>query len=106
MRQYAKVVTLQLLRAYKWAISPMFAPACRYVPTCSEYAMEAVERYGSVRGGLMAIWRLLRCHPFAHGGYDPVVKENSHFSPMGHPVQEKLQGEQRLTSAASSQEAI
>ena len=74
MRQFAKLVVLQLLRAYKWAISPMFAPACRYVPTCSEYAMEAVERYGALRGGMRALWRLLRCHPLAHGGYDPVVK--------------------------------
>ena len=47
MRQFAKLVVLQLLRAYKWAISPCFRPACRYVPTCSEYAMEAVERYGA-----------------------------------------------------------
>ena len=77
MRQFAKLVTLRLLRAYKWAISPMFPPACRYVPTCSEYAMEAVERFGALRGGLMAVWRLLRCHPFAHGGYDPVVKAAS-----------------------------
>jgi putative membrane protein insertion efficiency factor len=74
MRDAGKLVVLRLLRAYKWAISPMFPPACRYVPTCSEYAMEAVERYGALRGGLMALWRLLRCHPFAHGGYDPVVK--------------------------------
>jgi uncharacterized protein len=74
MRHAGKLVVLRLLRAYKWAISPMFPPACRYVPTCSEYAMEAVERYGALRGGLMALWRLLRCHPFAHGGYDPVVK--------------------------------
>lgn len=50
----------------------MFPPACRYVPTCSEYAMEAVERYGALRGGLMAFGRLLRCHPFVKGGYDPV----------------------------------
>lgn len=76
MRGFAKLVTLQLLRGYKWAISPMFPPACRYVPTCSEYAMEAVERYGALRGGLMALARLLRCHPFAHGGYDPVVKQS------------------------------
>jgi putative membrane protein insertion efficiency factor len=69
----AKFVTLQLLRAYKWAISPGFPPACRFVPTCSEYAMEAVERYGALRGGWMAFARLLRCHPFARGGYDPVV---------------------------------
>jgi len=74
MIQFAKLAVLQLLRAYKWAISPLFPPACRYVPTCSEYAMEAVERYGVLRGGLMGIARLLRCHPLAHGGYDPVVR--------------------------------
>ena len=74
MREASKFVVLRLLEAYKWAISPLFPPACRYVPTCSEYAMEAVERYGAVRGGLMAFWRLLRCHPLTRGGYDPVVK--------------------------------
>jgi len=67
---------LFLLRAYKWAVSPMLQPACRYVPTCSEYAMEAVERYGVVRGGAIGAWRLLRCHPFAKGGLDPVVKRS------------------------------
>ncbi|MCU1301360.1 MAG: yidD [Candidatus Sulfotelmatobacter sp.] len=74
MNQYAKFVTLQLLRTYKWAISPLLPAACRYVPTCSEYAMEAVERYGALRGGWMAIGRILRCHPFAGSGYDPVVR--------------------------------
>jgi len=73
MSNFAKFVALQLLRAYKWAISPLFPPACRYVPTCSEYVMEAVERYGVLRGGWMAFARILRCHPFARGGYDPVV---------------------------------
>jgi uncharacterized protein len=65
---------LALLRAYRWAVSPLLPPACRYVPTCSEYAMEAVERYGVVRGSAMAAWRVLRCHPFTRGGLDPVVK--------------------------------
>jgi uncharacterized protein len=74
LKQFAKFVTLQFLRAYKWAISPMFPPSCRYVPTCSEYAIEAVERYGAVRGGWMALGRLLRCHPFARSGYDPVTR--------------------------------
>src|SRR5216684_4221537 len=73
MSNFAKFVALQLLRAYKWAISPLLPPACRYVPTCSEYAVEAVERYGALRGGWMAFARILRCHPFACGGYDPVV---------------------------------
>src|SRR5271165_7354501 len=79
MHQIAKFVALQLLRGYKWAISPMIPPACRFVPTCSEYAMEAVERYGAVRGGLMALGRLLRCHPFARGGYDPVAKVSAGY---------------------------
>lgn len=74
MNQIARTVVVHLLRGYKWAVSPMFPPACRYVPTCSEYAMEAVDRYGVIRGSLMAMWRVLRCHPFAKGGYDPVVK--------------------------------
>jgi putative membrane protein insertion efficiency factor len=76
--QIAKLATLQLLRAYKWAISPLLPPACRYVPTCSEYAMEAVERFGAVRGGWMAFARILRCHPFSRSGHDPVVKQAEH----------------------------
>jgi putative membrane protein insertion efficiency factor len=77
LSKFAKFVTLQMLRAYKWAISPMFPTACRYVPTCSEYATEAVERYGAVRGGWMACARILRCHPFAGSGYDPVVRHST-----------------------------
>jgi putative membrane protein insertion efficiency factor len=73
----AKFVALQLLRTYKWAISPLLPPACRYVPTCSEYATEAVERYGALRGGWMAFTRILRCHPFARSGHDPVVGQAS-----------------------------
>ena len=66
--------TLQLmLSAYKRWISPAMPNACRFVPTCSEYAMEAVERYGAMRGGWMAMMRILRCHPFVKGGYDPVT---------------------------------
>ncbi len=72
-----KSLALGWLRLYKRWISPAFPPACRYVPTCSEYAMEAVERYGVVHGGLMASWRLLRCHPLAKGGLDPVVKDGA-----------------------------
>jgi putative membrane protein insertion efficiency factor len=71
-----KSLALALLRLYKRWISPAFPPSCRYVPTCSEYALEAVERYGAWRGGMMAAWRLLRCHPLAKGGYDPVVNTN------------------------------
>lgn len=67
-----KAVLLAAIRAYKWVISPMLPPACRYVPTCSEYAAGAVEEHGVLRGSALALWRLLRCHPFARGGYDPV----------------------------------
>jgi len=76
MRHFAQRVALHLLRAYKRILSPMFPPACRYVPTCSEYAMEAIDRFGVLRGGARALWRLLRCHPFTQGGYDPVVRAN------------------------------
>jgi putative membrane protein insertion efficiency factor len=70
-----KALALAVLRLYKRWISPSLAPSCRYVPTCSEYAMEAIERYGVLRGGAKALWRLLRCHPFVKGGLDPVVKK-------------------------------
>jgi uncharacterized protein len=73
-----KRFTLWLLQLYKRWISPALPPSCRYVPTCSEYAMEAVERYGTLRGGLMAAWRLLRCHPLAKGGLDPVGNDPTH----------------------------
>jgi putative membrane protein insertion efficiency factor len=73
MNQIPKAAVLALLRGYKWAVSPMLPPSCRYVPTCSEYAMEAVDRYGAARGSLKAIWRVLRCHPLAKGGLDLVV---------------------------------
>jgi putative membrane protein insertion efficiency factor len=65
-------LALKFLRAYKRLISPMLPVACKYVPTCSEYALEAVERFGIARGGAMSLWRLLRCNPFVRGGLDPV----------------------------------
>ena len=73
MSQILRTLVLVLLRGYKWAISPLLSPACRYVPTCSDYAVEAVDRYGVFRGGLLAVRRVLRCHPFVKGGYDPVA---------------------------------
>ncbi|MFN0119956.1 MAG: membrane protein insertion efficiency factor YidD [Blastocatellia bacterium] len=67
-----RTVIVTLLRFYKLAISPLFPPACRFVPTCSEYAGDAVARYGPAKGLWMGLRRLLRCHPFCAGGYDPV----------------------------------
>jgi hypothetical protein len=63
---------LAVLRFYKRAISPNLPPACRFHPTCSEYAYEAVEKYGIIKGGRLAVWRVLRCNPFGKGGWDPV----------------------------------
>jgi len=64
---------LLMLRTYKALLSPMLPNACRFVPTCSEYASDAVAQYGAVRGGLKALWRILRCNPFSAGGYDPAI---------------------------------
>lgn len=66
------MLLLMLVKGYRYGISPLFPPCCRYVPTCSEYAVEAIARYGALRGGWLAFCRILRCHPFAAGGYDPV----------------------------------
>jgi uncharacterized protein len=62
------------LQIYKGLVSPLLPPACRFVPSCSEYAAEAVARHGFFRGTVLAAWRLLRCNPLARGGYDPVTK--------------------------------
>lgn len=67
-----KHVALYAIRGYQLFLSPLLPPTCRYVPTCSAYAYEAIARYGIVRGGVKALWRILRCHPFSRGGYDPV----------------------------------
>jgi len=61
-----------LIRGYQYLISPLFPPTCRYTPSCSQYAVEAITRYGFFYGVSKALWRILRCHPFARGGYDPV----------------------------------
>jgi uncharacterized protein len=67
-----KVIALSLLRVYKYALSPLLPPACRFTPTCSEYATDAIAKYGFLRGSLLGLKRLSRCHPFSEGGYDPV----------------------------------
>lgn len=67
-----KQIALLIIKMYRLFISPLKPPTCRFVPTCSEYALQAIEKYGILRGGSMAIRRILRCHPFHPGGYDPV----------------------------------
>lgn len=68
----AKTILLFLIRFYRRRISPLFPPCCRFYPTCSAYALEAVTRYGALKGGWLALRRILKCHPFHPGGYDPV----------------------------------
>ena len=72
-----KRVLLFLIRFYRQRISPHTRPSCRFIPTCSEYAQTAVERFGAVRGGAMAAKRVLRCNPLCRGGYDPVPQAPS-----------------------------
>ena len=67
-----KKLFLKLIRFYQKHISPRSPPRCRYYPTCSAYALEAVRKYGALKGGWLALKRVCRCHPFHEGGYDPV----------------------------------
>lgn len=76
------LVTL-LIRAYQYAVSPLVGPVCRFHPSCSQYALEAVQRFGVLRGICLAAWRLLRCNPWNAGGYDPVPPRRS-CAPHAH----------------------
>lgn len=67
-----KPLLIALLKVYRYAVSPLRPPCCRFYPSCSEYAMEAIERHGGVRGGWLAAKRVCRCHPWNAGGFDPV----------------------------------
>lgn len=67
-----KHLLIALVRFYRAFISPMKRPCCRYIPTCSQYALEALEKYGALKGGWLAFRRVLRCNPLHKGGYDPV----------------------------------
>jgi putative membrane protein insertion efficiency factor len=67
-----KQLLIGVIAAYRFCISPWLGPACRFQPTCSAYASLAIDRFGVIKGGGLALWRLLKCHPFHPGGYDPV----------------------------------
>ena len=67
-----KKLLISLINFYRKYISPMRPACCRYRPTCSQYALDAINKYGAIKGGIMAVYRILRCNPFSKGGYDPV----------------------------------
>lgn len=69
-------ILIVLIKLYRYAISPYLAPSCRYTPTCSSYAIEAIERHGLFRGSWLAVRRVSRCHPWHEAGYDPVPENN------------------------------
>jgi putative membrane protein insertion efficiency factor len=73
-----KRIALAAIRFYQRRISPGIAPACRFQPTCSEYAYEAIDRFGALRGAALAVWRILRCNPLNDGGLDPVPERHHH----------------------------
>lgn len=72
-----KIILIWLIRGYRTFISPLFPPTCRFHPTCSIYALQAIERFGPWRGSCLALRRILRCHPFHQGGYDPIPEITS-----------------------------
>ena len=67
-----KKLFLFIIKFYRKYISPMKSTKCPYIPSCTEYGMEAIEKYGALKGGALALWRIIRCNPFSKGGYDPV----------------------------------
>ena len=78
LRRPAVAALVGLVRLYQATVSPLLGPCCRYVPSCSAYAVEALKVHGVWRGLALAAWRVLRCHPLAEGGYDPVPPAESH----------------------------
>ncbi|MBO5313105.1 MAG: membrane protein insertion efficiency factor YidD [Clostridia bacterium] len=70
-----KTILMLLIKFYRGAISPYLPKACRFTPTCSEYGLEAISKFGAIKGSLLTVYRILRCNPFCRGGYDPVPEK-------------------------------
>lgn len=75
MTKLLKKIIIALIRFYQLALSPLKQPACRFSPTCSQYSIEAIERFGVIKGTYLSVRRILKCHPFHEGGYDPVPEK-------------------------------
>ena len=84
---FPRLLTVSI-RFYQRAISPLLPPACRYTPTCSEYAIQAIEAFGATKGSWLAVRRLARCHPWGGSGYDPVPTNDHHAAAETRPVKE------------------
>ena len=67
-----KTILITMIRFYQRYLSPLKSTKCPYFPSCSEYGLEAIRKYGAFKGGILALWRIIRCNPFSKGGYDPV----------------------------------
>lgn len=85
MRRLRLVIVLPI-RAYQRTLSPVFGDRCKYYPSCSEYAAQSVQRFGILRGLALAGWRLLRCNPWSHGGFDPIEDQQLFKSPAPAPT--------------------
>ena len=103
MKQIATAVLLTPIRAYQRWISPAIAPRCRYYPTCSNYAVEAIRELGPVRGSILAAWRVLRCNPFSHGGVDE-LKDRRLF--RGTPTRSERRARPALPAPAGPKRPI
>ncbi len=72
---FATYILIKLIKLYKYLVSPLFGPSCRYLPTCSEYSIDALKTFGFFKGLLLSMKRILSCHPWSNGGFDPIKKK-------------------------------
>ena len=91
-----KKLFIFLIRLYQKYLSPLKSTKCPYFPTCSQYGLEAIQKYGALKGGLLAAWRILRCNPFCKGGYDP-VPEKGLRNPKNAEIRESIEATDNIT---------